>query len=46
MSLRNKVVVLALAVLVAVGGLSFALTSVKHASILDGFSGVGFLTAA
>jgi hypothetical protein len=34
MSLRNKVVVFALAALVAVGGLSFALTNAKHASIL------------
>ena len=34
MSLRNRVVVFALAALVAVGGLSFALTNAKHASIL------------
>lgn len=34
MSRRNRVVVFALATMVAVGGLSFALTSVKHASIL------------
>ena len=34
MSLRNKVVVFALATMVAIGGLSFALTNVKHASVL------------
>ena len=34
MSLRNKVVVFALAVMAVVGGLSLALNSVKHASIL------------
>jgi hypothetical protein len=34
MSRRNKLVVFALAAVVAVGGLSFALTNVKHASIL------------
>ena len=34
MSLRNKVVVFTLAAIAAVGGLSFALTSVKHASIV------------
>ena len=34
MSLRNKVLVFALAALIAVGGLSFALTSAKHASTL------------
>jgi hypothetical protein len=34
MSLRKKVIVFALAALVAVGGLSFALTNAKHASIL------------
>lgn len=34
MSLRNKVVVFALAALAVVGGLSFALTNVKHASVL------------
>jgi hypothetical protein len=34
MSLRNKVVVFALATVAVMGGLSFALNSVKHASIL------------
>lgn len=34
MSLRKKVVVFALAALIAVGGLSFALTNAKHASTL------------
>jgi hypothetical protein len=34
MSLRNKVLVFALAALAVVGGLSFSLTNVKQASIL------------
>lgn len=34
MSRRNKLVVFALAALIAVGGLSFVLTNVKHASML------------
>jgi len=34
MSLRNKVVIFALAAMVVVGGLSFALTNVKQASIV------------
>ena len=33
-SLRNKVAIFALAALIAVGGLSFALTNAKHASTL------------
>jgi len=34
MSRRNKLVVFALAAVIAVGGLRFALTSFKHASVL------------
>jgi hypothetical protein len=34
MSLRNKVVIFALGAIAAVAGLSLALTSVKHASII------------